>query len=61
MLVDHQVIHVSAIERGPDRADLFRARCHADADFMTFAKQIRPLLMTQENKLLFGAPWGPNP
>jgi hypothetical protein len=26
-----------------------------------FAKQLRPLLQQQENKLLLGAPWGPNP
>jgi hypothetical protein len=32
-----------------------------DKDFMAFAVQLRPLVMTQEVKLLLAAPWGPHP
>ena len=31
------------------------------ADFMAFAKQLRPLLLRQHNQLLLAAPWGPHP
>ena len=27
--------------------------------FMEFAQKIRPLMLSQENKLLMAAPWGP--
>jgi hypothetical protein len=33
----------------------------ADDDFMAFAAQLRPLLITQTNQLLLNAPWGPRP
>jgi hypothetical protein len=32
---------------------------YGDQAFMNFAKQLRPLLQAQENKLLLAAPWGP--
>jgi hypothetical protein len=28
---------------------------------MEFASRFRPLVLSQENKLLFSAPWGPAP
>ena len=56
----NQIVHLWKFEDDADRR-AFWATLYADADFMAFARQIRPLLMTQENKLLFGAPWGPNP
>ena len=33
----------------------------ANPDFMDFAGKFRPLVMTQEVKLLLAAPWGPHP
>ena len=33
----------------------------ADPEFMAFAAQLRPLLQSQENKLMMAAPWGPHP
>jgi hypothetical protein len=32
-----------------------------DAEFMAFAAKLRPLLLSQENKLMLNAPWGPQP
>jgi hypothetical protein len=32
----------------------------SNADFMAFAVKLRPLIMTQEVKLLTAAPWGPH-
>ena len=38
------------------------AAVYADKDFVEgFALKLRPLLMTQEVKLLQAAPWGPHP
>jgi hypothetical protein len=28
---------------------------------MAFARKLRPLIRSQENKLLLAAPWGPHP
>jgi hypothetical protein len=33
----------------------------ANDDFMSFASELRPLLLSQQNQLLNAAPWGPNP
>jgi hypothetical protein len=46
-----------------DDADRRRhwARLFEDQDFMGFAGQFRPLVMTQEVELLNAAPWGPHP
>jgi hypothetical protein len=36
-------------------------RVFADEEFMGFAAKLRPMLQSQENKLMFDAPWGPKP
>jgi hypothetical protein len=36
-------------------------RVFADKEFMGFAAKLRPMLQSQENKLMFDAPWGPKP
>ncbi len=36
-------------------------RVFADDEFMAFAAKLRPMLLKQENKLMFDAPWGPHP
>ena len=33
----------------------------ADDAFMAFAGKLRPLVLTQENKLMLASPWGPHP
>lgn len=35
------------------------AAVYADRGFMAFAAKLRPMLVSQENKLLMDAPWGP--
>ena len=56
----NQLIHLWKFEDDADRRS-FWAGVFADAEFMAFAKKIRPLMLTQENKLMLGAPWGPHP
>ncbi|MFZ2737628.1 MAG: NIPSNAP family protein [Burkholderiaceae bacterium] len=56
----HQLIHIWKFDDDADRR-AFWAGVFGDAEFMAFAKQIRPLLVSQENKLMLSAPWGPTP
>ncbi len=56
----HQLIHIWKFDDDADRR-AFWAGVFGDAEFMAFAKQIRPLLASQENKLMLSAPWGPAP
>ncbi len=56
----NQLVHLWKFEDDADRRD-FWTKLFADPDFMAFAKQLRPMLVSQENKLLMAAPWGPSP
>lgn len=56
----NQLVHLWRFEDDADRR-AFWAGVYADAEFMAFAAQLRPLLQRQENKLLLAAPWGPSP
>ena len=56
----HQLIHIWRFESDEDRRSFWK-RLFEDADFMAFAKQLRPLVKTQNNQLLLAAPWGPHP
>lgn len=56
----HQLIHLWRFDSDDARRAFWR-RLFADEDFMAFAKQLRPLLNSQSNQLLLGAPWGPHP
>ena len=56
----HQLIHLWKFEDDADRR-AFWAEVFADPDFMAFAAKLRPLLQSQENKLMLSAPWGPAP
>ena len=56
----HELVHLWKFEDDADRR-AFWAAVFADADFMAFAVQLRPLLQSQQNKLLMPAPWGPHP
>lgn len=56
----NQLVHLWKFEDDADRR-AFWAALFSDADFMAFARQLRPLLQSQENKLMMAAPWGPSP
>lgn len=55
----NQLFHLWRFEDDADRR-AFWAGVYADDEFMAFAAQLRPLLLSQENKLMLDAPWGPN-
>jgi hypothetical protein len=54
----NQIIHLWKFEDDADRR-AFWSGVFSDPEFMAFAKQLRPLLQLQENKLMLAAPWGP--
>ncbi|MBL8385985.1 MAG: NIPSNAP family protein [Burkholderiales bacterium] len=56
----NQLVHMWRFDDDADRR-AFWAGVYADQAFMAFARQLRPLLASQENKLLLPAPWGPHP
>lgn len=56
----NQLVHLWKFEDDADRRRHWKA-LFADDDFMAFAAKARPLMMTQEVKLLHAAPWGPHP
>ena len=56
----NQLVHLWKFDDDADRR-AFWAGLFADPDFMAFAAKLRPLLLSQENKLLMASPWGPHP
>lgn len=56
----NQIIHIWRFDDDADRR-AFWAKVYADDGFMEFAGRFRPLLLSQENKLMMNAPWGPRP
>ncbi len=56
----NEVIHLWKFEDDADRRQFWNG-VFSDDNFMAFAKQLRPLLKHQENKLMLEAPWGPHP
>lgn len=56
----HQLIHIWRFDDDADRRAFWK-RLFADEQFMTFAVQIRPLILTQDVQLMVSAPWGPTP
>jgi hypothetical protein len=54
------LVHLWRFEDDADRRAHWE-RVFADEEFMAFAAKLRPMLLSQENKLMFNAPWGPNP
>lgn len=56
----NQIVHLWKFEDDADRR-AFWAKVFADEAFKTFGAKIRPMIQSQENKLLQAAPWGPNP
>lgn len=56
----HQLVHLWRFDTDDERRTFWK-RLFEDVDFMSFAKQLRPLVKTQSNQLLLAAPWGPHP
>ncbi|MEM0988323.1 MAG: NIPSNAP family protein [Pseudomonadota bacterium] len=56
----NQIVHLWRFYDDADRRGFWES-VFSDADFMAFAAKFRPLVLTQENKLLMSAPWGPTP
>jgi hypothetical protein len=56
----HQLVHLWRFDSDDDRRAFWK-RLFENAEFMAFARQLRPLVKTQENQLLLAAPWGPHP
>lgn len=56
----NQIVFMLKFEDDTDRRG-FWTRLYADPDFLDFASKYRPLLISQEVKLLLPAPWGPHP
>ena len=56
----NQIIHLWKFADDADRRAFWNS-VYADQGFMAFASRFRPLLLSQENKLMFAAPWGPTP
>ena len=56
----NQLVHLWKFDDDADRRR-FWAGVFGDPKFMEFAGKIRPLVLSQENKLLQAAPWGPHP
>ena len=56
----NQIVHVWKFADDADRREFWKA-VYADTGFQEFAAKFRPLVMSQENKLMFSAPWGPTP
>lgn len=54
----NQLVHLWKFEDDADRR-AFWALVYQNADFTAFARKLRPLLLSQENKLMMAAPWGP--
>ena len=56
----NQLVHLWKFEDDADRRQHWKG-VFADAEFMKFAMQFRPLVMSQEVKLLLPSAWGPHP
>lgn len=56
----HQLVHLWRFDSDEDRRDHWK-RLFENADFLAFARQLRPLIRSQANQLLVAAPWGHHP
>ncbi|HJQ59176.1 MAG TPA: NIPSNAP family protein [Vineibacter sp.] len=56
----HQIVHLWKFENHEAR-DHQWTTLRANAAFAQFGRKIRPMLQSQENKILKSAPWGPTP
>jgi hypothetical protein len=56
----NQIVHLWKFADDADRREFWKT-VYADQGFQAFARKLRPLIRTQENKLLLAAPFGPHP
>ena len=56
----HQIVHLWKFNDDLDRRAHWN-NLFSDEDFMNFAGDLRPLLLSQHNQLLNASPWGPHP
>ncbi len=56
----HQVVHLWKFDDDSDRRNHWSSLFSDDA-FMSFAGDLRPLLLSQHSQLLNASPWGPHP
>lgn len=56
----NQLTHLWKFDDDADRR-AFWAGVFGDPEFMAFAAKLRPLIASQQNKLMMAAPWGPRP
>lgn len=56
----NEIVHLWKFDDDADRRAHWAA-VYSDDAFMAFAAKLRPLLKTQQNKLLLAANWGPHP
>lgn len=56
----NELVHLWKYEDDADRRAHW-ASVYANERFMAFAAKLRPNLVSQENKLMMAAPWGPRP
>lgn len=56
----NQLVHLWKFDDDADRR-AFWVGIYGDPDFTAFTSRLRPMLTSQENKLMLAAPWGPHP
>lgn len=56
----NELIHLWKFDDDADRRAFWKS-VYSDPEFMAFAVKLRPMLSSQQNKLLMSAPWGPTP
>ena len=56
----NQIVHLWKFKDDADRRAFWKT-VYADDAFKAFGAKIRPLIQSQNNKLLLNAPWGPRP
>ena len=56
----NELIHIWKFDDDADRR-AFWTGVFSDPKFMAFAKKVRPLFVSQKNKLMLPAGWGPQP
>ncbi len=56
----NQIIHIWRFEDDADRRAHW-GKVYSDPEFETFVQAFRPLILTQENKLMLNAPWSNTP
>lgn len=56
----NELIHIWKFDDDADRRAFWNG-VFTDPKFMAFAKKVRPLFVSQKNKLMLPAGWGPQP